>query len=99
MSEGNLGQGTMFNQSNYIAMFKSLEDILADYFGCRGKAFLRNPKIINDDYYAYFTKSGAKAYNKLTQLIEDLYLLGVFDGLDITSEDIVVNLDEIVRNG
>lgn len=78
-------------------MFKSLEDILVEYFGCKGNAFLRNPKIVKDEYAEYFTKSGAKAYDKLTQLIEDLFALGVFEGFDISSEEVIDAMDEIVR--
>ena len=78
-------------------MFKSLEDILKEYFGCKGNAFLKKPREIYDGTYEYFTKSGSNAYSKLVSLIEDLGALDAFDGTRATAEDIIENLDEIVR--
>ncbi len=80
--------------------FKSLEDILIKYFKCKGSPFLKKPKQNQDgDYVKYFTKSGAAAYIKLETLLDDLEVLGVFEGCDTDSETIVENLDEIVRHG
>ena len=77
-------------------MFKTLEDILKEYFGCKGNAFLRHPKKIYDGMYEYFTKSGSKSYGKLVVLLEELENLGVFEGLNVTANDIIENLDDIV---
>ena len=78
-------------------MFKTLEDILQEYFGCKGNAFLKRPREIYDGTCEYFTKSGSKAYGRLESLLEDLEKLGAFEGLDISAMDIIDNLDEIVR--
>lgn len=78
-------------------MFKSLEDILVEYFGCKGSAFLRNPKKIDEGNYEYFTESGFKAYQKLLLLLDDLFTLGVFEDTDVDVEDVTQALDEIVR--
>jgi hypothetical protein len=75
---------------------KSLEEILQEYFGCKGKnPFLKNPRKLNDDGdYEYFTKAGAAAYGKLTALIEDLEGIGVL----LDAEGIIDELDQIVRS-
>ena len=78
-------------------MFKTLEDILQEYFGCKGNAFLKKPREIYDGTCEYFTKSGSEAYGRLESLLEDLARLGAFEGLKIDSGDIIENLDEIVR--
>lgn len=78
-------------------MFKSLENILIKYFGCRGNAFLKNPREIYDGTYEYFTKSGAIAYEKLEALIWDLQNLGLFEDCDTSAEEIIDILDGIVR--
>lgn len=87
-------QGRKFNLKNHTFM-KSLEEILQEYFGCKGKnPFLKKPRKLNDDGdYEYFTKAGAAAYGKLTALIEDLEGIGVIDD----SAAIIFTLDEIVR--
>jgi len=73
---------------------RTLDEILQEYFGCKGKAFLKTPRKINEDSYEYFTKSGAKAYEKLCFLLDDLQNLGVIED----AEDIVEQLDSIVRD-
>ena len=78
-------------------MFKCLEEILQEYFGCEGSAFLEYPKKISVGHYEYFTESGSKSYGKLVSLITDLANLGTFEGLHISSDDIIENLDNIVE--
>lgn len=77
--------------------FKSLDDILQEYFGCKGSAFLKHPREIYDGTVEYFTKSGAKAYSRLEELLQDLSNLGVFEDLYTDAEEIIEVLDEIVR--
>lgn len=77
-------------------MFKTLEDILQEYFGCKGNAFLKKPREIHDGTCEYFTKSGSKSYGKLVALLEDLGRLGAFEGTRATAGDIIENLDGIV---
>jgi len=74
---------------------KSLEEILQEYFGCKGKnPFLKKPRKLNDEGdYVYLTKAGAAAYGKLIALIEDLEGIGVIDD----AEGIMDELDQIVR--
>lgn len=69
----------------------TLDGILKEYFGCE-KPFLDRRREIGEDYYEYFTESGAEAYKRLIGLIYDLGALEVLEN----SEDIVESLDAIV---
>ncbi len=71
----------------------ALEDILQEYFGCKGNAFLKNPRNDGEDICDYFTKAGAKAYEKLTLLFEKLEAIEVIDD----AGSIIDQLDCIVR--
>lgn len=71
---------------------KTLEDILAEYFGCK-KPFLKTPKNCGD-FTEYFTAQGGKAYGKLTQL---LYDVGALTEHSHVINDIVETLDNIVN--
>lgn len=66
-------------------MAKTLEEILADYFGCK-VAFRKDGE---------FTTTGIKAYKKLEDLLNDLYALGVIP----SASDAVRKLDEITHEG
>lgn len=72
----------------------TLEDILQKHCGCKGSAFLKRPRRDADGNTEYFTKQGAAAYGRLTELIEDLGDLGV---LDVDTQDVIETLDELVR--
>lgn len=72
----------------------TLEDILQKHCGCKGSAFLKRPRQDADGNTEYFTKQGAAAYGRLTELIEDLGDLGV---LDVDTQDVIETLDELVR--
>lgn len=72
----------------------TLEDILQKHCGCKGSAFLKRPRRDADGNTEYFTKQGAAAYGRLTELIEDLGDLGV---LGEDAQDVIETLDELVR--
>ena len=60
---------------------RTLEDILVDYFGCN-EPFDSNGEFTNDGY---------KSYNKLLNLIYDLFALGIIT----TYDEAVRELDNI----
>lgn len=80
-------------------MTTSLEEILQKYFGCKGNAFLKMPHDNGDETKDYFTKNGAKAYQKLCALLNDLDQLGVLEEFNTDSEEIISVLDNIIYEG
>ena len=76
--------------------YGDLESILRNGFGCK-KPFLKKPKLLKVDSdgektYEYFTKKGADAFDKLTDVVYGLEEIGVIEN----AHDIVETLDEIV---
>lgn len=66
----------------------TLEEILQQFFHCK-KPFLKTPKKIDGgEYTEYFTRSGAKAYEKLTVLLEKLEGIGVIKNAGLAIEEI-----------
>lgn len=74
----------------------TLEEILQKHFNCK-RPFYKNPPIIVDgdgeECQNPMTKSGWKAYDKLTDLI---YALGNMD-IGIDANEVIENLDQIVN--
>ena len=76
---------------------KSLEQILQDYFGCRGDAFTRESARPTPGNISNFTPEGANAYIRMEALLNDLGRLGVFVGTPHGVEGIISKLDAISR--
>ena len=71
-------------------IMKTLEDIL-NVLGSK-KPFLKEIKIYDDGTWEPFTKSGGKAYSKLTNI---LYTVGALTEKENEIERIIVALDDI----
>lgn len=76
----------------------SLENILQDYFGLKGKFFLKKPKehgtYCGEIEYQYMTNKATEKYSKLIALLNDINNLVGINNFD----KVIQNLDELTIN-
>lgn len=75
----------------------TLEEILKKYFGLKGTAFLKEPKVYGycckEPQYRYMTSNAEKKYSELINLLYDINDLVGIDNLS----ELIDNLDSLTN--